>query len=156
MKNPALLHGSLKWILLYANLLLSCSSDGDLAPYRILHTWTVGDSGTLTHNGRDLTLQYKKLELDFNSTHGFDLNKPGLYSTNADFILTPTGQWIWMGTQLKQLSLDDGAILMNVTVLETTKLHLVFTLDKSYFKDHPELDSLAGSYDISLIRIIQP
>jgi hypothetical protein len=124
-------------------LLVGCHKTYHIPKNEILGAWHVGEAGFVRHNGIDVTNDFSEYYI------GFYYPKIFLF-TKINSLPSHDGQWTWMGSSLKQLSLDNGKALVNVEELTKTSLHATFNLTDEYVQMLGISTTLEGDYEVFL------
>jgi hypothetical protein len=123
--------------------LVGCHKTYHIPENEILGAWRVGETGFVKHDGIDVTNDFFEYYAGFSYHKIFSFAK-----TNS--IHSHHGQWTWMGSSIKQLSLDNGKALVDVKELDKTSLHATFNLSKEYVQTLEIAAAFEGDYEVFL------
>ena len=128
--------------------MIACRQTYHIPENIILGTWCLGSTGVVTHNGNDVTTTYPNLCINFTRT-SFD--GPFLYTAvSATPIFNKSGTAQWMGTTLKQITIDAGDLIINIEEVNVENLVMSFSLTEKYLAEHGGDATSAGEYRIKL------
>jgi hypothetical protein len=123
--------------------IVGCHKTYHIPENEILGAWHVGKIGFVKHDGIDVTNDFSEYFVGFYYPKIFFFSK-------MNSIHSHDGQWTWMGSSLKQLSLDNGKALVDVKELDKTSLHAMFHLSKEYVQTLGIPTTLEGDYEVFL------
>jgi hypothetical protein len=129
--------------ILFIFLIVACHKTYHIPENEILGAWHIGETGFVKHDGIDVTNDFSEYYVGFYYPKIFSFAK-----TNS--IHSYDGQWTWMGSSLKQLSLDNGKAFVDVKELTKTSLHATFNLSKEYVQTLGIAATFEGDYEVFL------
>ncbi len=128
--------------------IIACRQTYHIPENIILGTWCLGSTGVVTHNGNDVTRAYLNLCINF-SRISFD--GPFIYTAvSATPIFNKSGTAQWMGTTLKQITIDAGDLMIDIEQVNDENLIMSFSLTEKYLAEHGGDATLVGQYRIEL------
>jgi hypothetical protein len=126
--------------------LVGCHKTYHIPENEILGAWSIGETSFVKLNGRDVTNDFSDYYVSF-------YHPKLLFFGKMNAVNRYRGEWAWMGSTLKQISLDNGKAFVDVQELTKTSLRATFSFSEECVKTLGIANTFEGDYEVCLEAI---